>query len=117
MILTGEMYLLILAVSQIFMCIEITSAGGFYGPQGRILRIPLKETQLNEKLRDFKMDNYRITNFEMETAVIYGMSKLLGHQALSLNAIIANRPNGSFSKNPGLVIERLIQFTLDKITK
>jgi len=93
------------------------TAGGFYGPQGRVLRLALDDNALNEKMDNFSFEGINITNFEMETAVIYGMSKLLGHQALSLNAIIANRPNGSFSKNPGLVIERLIQFTLDKITK
>ena len=93
------------------------TAGGFYGPQGRVLRLALEDNALNEKMDNFSFEGINITNFEMETAVIYGMSKLLGHQALSLNAIIANRPNGSFSKNPGLVIERLIQFTLDKIAK
>ena len=93
------------------------TAGGFYGPQGRVLRLALEDNALNAKMDNFSFEGINITNFEMETAVIYGMSKLLGHQALSLNAIIANRPNGSFSKNPGLVIERLIQFTLDKITK
>lgn len=93
------------------------TAGGFYGPQGRILRLALEDNNLNEKMDNFSFEGINITNFEMETAVIYGMSKLLGHHALSLNAIIANRPNGSFSKNPGLVIERLIQFTLDKIAK
>jgi len=53
----------------------------------------------------------------METSVIYGLSKLLGHQALSLNAIIANRANGTFSKNPGLVVENLIKYTLDKLVE
>jgi uridine phosphorylase len=93
------------------------TAGGFYGPQGRVLRLALEDNNLNEKMDSFNFEGINITNFEMETAVIYGLSKLLGHHALSINAIIANRPNGSFSKNPGLVIERLIQFTLDKITK
>jgi uridine phosphorylase len=91
------------------------TAGGFYGPQGRVLRLPLEDDSLNEKMDSFNFNNIRITNFEMETAVIYGMSKLLGHHALSLSAIIANRPLGTFSKNPSLTIERLITYTLNKI--
>ena len=65
----------------------------------------------------FSYDGVRITNFEMETSVIYGLSKLLGHNALSLNAIIANRANGSFSANPPQVIEDLINYVLDKIVQ
>ena len=76
------------------------TAGGFYGPQGRVLRLPLFDANLNSKLDNFSYKDFRITNFEMETSVIYGLSKLLGHEALSLNAIIANRANGDFSKNP-----------------
>ena len=63
----------------------------------------------------FNFEGNRISNFEMETSVIYGLSKLLGHRALSLNAIIANRPNGTFSKDSKLVVERLIKYTLDKL--
>jgi uridine phosphorylase len=91
------------------------TAGGFYGPQGRVLRLPLEDETLNNKMDNFNYNGARITNFEMETAVIYGMSKLLGHHALSLNAIIANRPNGTFSKDPGLTVERLITYTLNKL--
>ena len=91
------------------------TAGGFYGPQGRVLRLPLEDDSLNNKIDDFNFNGVRVTNFEMETAVIYGMSKLLGHQALSLNAIIANRPNGTFSKDPGQTVERLITYTLNKL--
>ena len=91
------------------------TAGGFYGPQGRVLRLPLKDPNLNSKIDSFQYNGFRITNLEMETSVIYGLSKLLGHNALSLNAIIANRANGTFSKNPGLAIENLIKYTLGKI--
>ena len=91
------------------------TAGGFYGPQGRILRLPLQDPKLNSKIDSFKFNGMRITNLEMETSVIYGLSKLLGHKALSLNAIIANRANGTFSENPGLAIENLIKYTLDRI--
>ncbi|MGY0392516.1 nucleoside phosphorylase [Bizionia sp. KMM 8389] len=92
------------------------TAVGFYGPQGRKLRLNLQDATLNSKMDNFEYENNRITNLEMETSAIYGLSKLLGHQALSLNAIIANRANGTFSKNPKEVVENLIQYTLDKIT-
>ncbi len=93
------------------------TAGGFYGPQGRVLRLPLQDPELNSKMDNFNYKDFRITNFEMETSVIYGLSKLLGHHALSLNAIIANRANGTFSKNPKQVVENLIQYGLEHITK
>lgn len=91
------------------------TAGGFYGPQGRILRLPLQDPDLNKKMDTFSYQGMRITNFEMETSVIYGLSKLLGHQALSLNAIIANRATGQFSKDPKAVVEKLITYTLNKL--
>lgn len=92
------------------------TANGFYGPQGRILRLPIQEELINEKLAEFRYNNLRISNFEMETGGIYGLAKLFGHQACSLNAIIANRPQGTFSKNPAKVIEDLIEYTLEKLT-
>lgn len=91
------------------------TAGGFYGPQGRVLRLPLQDDSLNAKLDSFSYEYFRITNFEMETSVIYGLSKLLGHEALSLNAIIANRPNGTFSKDPKQTVENLILYALERI--
>lgn len=91
------------------------TAGGFYGPQGRVLRLPLQDAGLNAKLDSFNYKDFRITNFEMETSVIYGLSKLLGHEALSLNAIIANRANGDFSKDYQKAIEKLILYTLERI--
>lgn len=93
------------------------TAGGFYGPQGRILRLPLQDAKLNNKLDNFRYKEYRITNFEMETSVIYGLSKLLGHEALSLNAIIANRANGTFSKNPRDIVDKLIDYALERIVE
>ena len=74
------------------------TAGGFYGPQGRTLRIPLKETQLNEKLSNFKLNGKIITNFEMETSALYGLSRALGHNACTICAIIANRFSKETSK-------------------
>ncbi len=91
------------------------TAGGFYGPQGRVLRLPLQDPDLNKKMDTFSFNGMRITNFEMETSVIYGLSKLLGHHALSLNAVIANRATGQFSKDPKAVVERLIAYTLNKL--
>jgi uridine phosphorylase len=90
------------------------TAGGFYGPQGRVLRLPLQDSELNSKMDSFKHKGLRISNLEMETSVIYGLSKLLGHKALSLNAIIANRATGEFSEDPKLVVELLIDYTLNK---
>lgn len=99
---------------QIFKGLTAT-AGGFYGPQGRVLRLPIQDTELNHKMDTFLFEGNRITNLEMETAAIYGLSALLGHQALSLNAIIANRANGTFSEDPYKAVDALITYTLDKL--
>ncbi|RZP02693.1 MAG: phosphorylase [Flavobacteriales bacterium] len=93
----------------------IGTAGGFYGPQGRVLRLAIKDSELNNKINSFNYNGYRISNLEMETASIYGLSRLLGHKAISLNAIIANRVNRTFSKNPDKTIESLILYTLDRL--
>ncbi len=93
------------------------TAGGFYGPQGRKLRIPLKETQLNEKLRDFKHNNLLIANFEMETAALYGLSKALGHNACTICTVIANRFKGTVSENYQASVKKLIEETLSKLTQ
>ena len=92
------------------------TCGGFYGPQGRILRLEPKDSIFRNKLESFRYEDLKITNFEMETSAIYGLSKLLGHQACSMNAILANRANGSFSKKPDETINNLIQYTLNKLT-
>ena len=93
------------------------TAGGFYGPQGRVLRLAIQDSGLNNKMNSFLYNGLRISNLEMETATIYGLSKLLGHNAVSLNAIIANRANGTFSKNPAKTIESLILYTLDRLVR
>jgi uridine phosphorylase len=77
----------------------------------------IQDANLNSKLDNFLFEGNRITNLEMETAAIYGLSKLLGHNALSLNAIIANRATGTFSKDPYKAVDELIKYTLDKLTK
>jgi uridine phosphorylase len=81
---------------------------GFYGPQGRVLRLGLTNPQLIEQLTSFRFGNHRITNFEMETSAIYGLGKLLGHQCLSVNAIVANRIARTFTADDAMVVERLI---------
>ncbi|WP_298505110.1 nucleoside phosphorylase [uncultured Maribacter sp.] len=90
---------------------------GFYGPQGRVLRLALDDEHFNTKLAAFAYKTLKVTNLEMETSAIYALSKLLGHSAVSLNCIIANRSTGEFSKNPALAIDNLIKYTLDKLTK
>lgn len=89
---------------------------GFYGPQGRILRLPVKQQGLIEKLTTFRMGEVRISNFEMETSTIYGLGKLLGHNCLSLNAIVANRVCQEFSKDGNAAVERLIARSLEIIS-
>ncbi len=93
------------------------TAGGFYGPQGRVLRLNIQDEELNGKMDNFVFDEHRITNLEMETAAIYGLGKLLGHETLSLNAIIANRATGTFSSDPYKAVDELIAYTLDKLAK
>ena len=93
------------------------TAGGFYGPQGRVLRLNIQDENLNSKMDNFKTNGTRITNLEMETAAIYGLGALLGHQCLSLNAIIANRASGTFSEDPYKAVDALIAYTLDKLAK
>lgn len=88
---------------------------GFYGPQGRVLRMGLKQPQLIDRLTGFSFGNHRITNFEMETSAIYGMGKILGHHCLSLSAIVANRISKEFSKDGGAAVENLIKKTLEII--
>ena len=90
---------------------------GFYGPQGRILRLGLSNPAFIDRLSAFSFGIHRICNFEMETAAIYGMGKLLGHHCLSLSAIIANRISKQFSKDANAVVDRLIQRTLDIVSR
>jgi len=90
---------------------------GFYGPQGRVLRLALEDDKMNDKLASFTFNNKKITNLEMETSAIYGLSKLLGHHALSMNAVIANRAAGTFSSDPKKAVDDLIKYTLEKLVK
>ena len=88
---------------------------GFYGPQGRVLRLGLANPLLIDRLTSFRFGSHRISNFEMETSAIYGLSKLLGHSCLSVNAIVANRVKKEFSKDGKAAVEALIEKSLSII--
>jgi uridine phosphorylase len=93
------------------------TAGGFYGPQGRVLRLDIQDPTLKNKMDNFNFNGTRMTNLEMETSAIYGLGKLLGHETLSLNAIIANRADGTFSADPYKAVDELIAYTLKKLSE
>ena len=93
------------------------TAVGFFGPQGRVLRLALEDAGLNNKIDSFNFNGIRVSNLEMETSAIYGLAKLLGHHACSMNAIIANRANKTFSEDPYKPVEELIVYTLDKLVE
>ena len=100
---------------EVFTGITAT-AGGFYGPQGRVLRLDLSTPEMNQKIESFRFKDLWISNLEMETSAIYGLSRLLGHRAVSMNAIIANRANLTFSRDPYKAVDHLIEYTLNKLT-
>lgn len=85
---------------------------GFYGPQGRVLRLGLHYPKLVDSLTSFRYGQHRITNFEMETSAIYGLGKLLGHQCLSINTVVANRVSKTFSKDGKASVDKSIQYVL-----
>ncbi len=93
------------------------TAGGFYGPQGRVIRLGIQDPELNSKMDRFNYNGIKMTNLEMETAAIYGLGRLLGHNCLSLNAIIANRATGTFSEDPYKAVDELIIYTLNKLVE
>lgn len=93
------------------------TACGFYGPQGRELRLKAAIQGLNEKLTAFDFNGLRVTNFEMETSALFGLSKCLGHQAATVCAIIANRILKKFSKDYKKTVNKLIEKTLQDLTK
>ncbi|KAA9340593.1 nucleoside phosphorylase [Adhaeribacter soli] len=88
---------------------------GFYAPQGRVLRVPLKNEQLIQAYHSFQFEDFKITNFEMETAGYYSLGRLLGHEMLSLNAIVADRVNHRFAENADETINDLILKVLDRV--
>ena len=98
-------------------CVEgITyTANGFYAPQGRSLRLKLARSKHIQQLQSFSYRGHRLTNIEMETAGLYGLGKALGHQMLSMNAILANRELGTFSVQGEKTIQNLIRYCLERL--
>lgn len=91
------------------------SANGFYGPQGRKLRLELADSELNKKIERFRYGNLKITNYEMESAALQGLCKLLGHSAMTVCMIIANRMAGNSSPNYKIAMKNLIKTVLERI--
>lgn len=91
------------------------SAPGFYGPQGRTVRLKPVDPELNKKIAAFRYNNMRITNYEMESSALYGLASMLGHQAVAICAMIANRATGEITKEYIPVMDKLISFTLDRL--
>lgn len=98
-----------------FMDGNTVTSPGFYAPQGRQLRIPVRNPKFLDQITYFNHNGFWLTNFEMETSMLYALGKLLGHQALSINAILGNRVKGTFSKNPYKTIDSIIKKVLDRI--
>lgn len=98
-----------------FMDGNTVTSPGFYAPQGRQLRIPVRNPKFLDQITYFNHNGFWLTNFEMETSMLYALAKLLGHQALSINAILGNRVKGTFSKNPYKTIDSIIKKVLDRI--
>jgi len=92
------------------------TANGFYAPQGRKLRLKPRHEEVNEDLREFSFKGHRIVNYEMETSALYGLSKLMGHEACTVCAVVANRYANSFSKDYKAVISKLIDQVLERLT-
>src|SRR5439155_8410420 len=88
---------------------------GFYGPQGRVLRLGIPNPDLLNRLTHFQFGTHRMLNFEMETAAIYGMGRLLGHQCLSLSSIVANGITRKFTKDTIGLMDRMIERSLQII--
>jgi uridine phosphorylase len=93
-----------------------TTANGFYGPQGRALRIPLKYPDFKDKIRNFKFDTTRATNFEMETSALLALSKALGHNAVTVCLVLANRYSNKFESDYETKMRKLIKEVLDRFT-
>ncbi len=91
------------------------SANGFYGPQGRVLRLNLADMQLNDKIESFRYQQYKITNYEMEGSAIAGLAKMMGHKAMTVCCIIANRRVEAANTDYKPYIEKLVTTVLDRI--
>ncbi len=115
-IVKGSEYLLEKLGEGMIYGITATSPG-FYGPQGRVLRLALKYPELNKLVETFSWNNRRITNFEMETSALYGLGKMLGHETITICAVIANRINGEFCENYKSLMDNFIGKFLTRIAK
>jgi Uridine phosphorylase len=91
------------------------AAGGFFGPQGRELRIPLADPNQNQKIENFTYKGYKITNFEMESSALAGLSKLMGHKAMTVCMVIANRLIKEANTGYKNTIDTLIETVLNRI--
>ncbi|MFI5221280.1 MAG: nucleoside phosphorylase [Bacteroidia bacterium] len=91
------------------------TCSGFYGPQGRVLRADVKIKNILDRLQKINCNGLRVTNFEMETSAIYGLAKILGHEALSVNSIVANRITKQFSKKAKVAMDKTIKTVLERI--
>lgn len=91
------------------------ACGGFYGPQGRVLRLPLADPDQNAKVESFEYEGMKICNFEMESSALAGLSSLLGHKAMTCCMVIANRLAGKANPNYKNSIDGLIQLVLARI--
>ncbi|MCQ4873644.1 MULTISPECIES: nucleoside phosphorylase [Odoribacteraceae] len=93
------------------------TANGFYGPQGRVLRLPIEMPTVNDEIARFSFGNYKIVNYEMESAAIAGLAALMGHQATTICLIIANRATGDASSNYKPYMKKLVEYTLNSLIR
>ncbi|MDY0314275.1 MAG: phosphorylase, partial [Bacteroidales bacterium] len=91
------------------------SAPGFYGPQARVIRLEIQDPEINDKIRSFNYENKKITNYEMESSALFGLSALLGHKAATICVIIANRYAGKYSKDYKPAVKKLIETVLNRL--
>jgi uridine phosphorylase len=92
------------------------TATGFYGPQGRAIRLDLNRTDINEKMMSFNWEGHRITNFEMETSALYALGKGLGHECCTCCVILANRVRQEYSSNNKLAVKKMIETVLERLS-
>ena len=93
------------------------TANGFYGPQGRVLRLPIEMPTVNDEIARFRFGNYKIVNYEMESAAIAGLAALMGHRATTICLIIANRATGDASADYKPHMKKLIEYTLNSLIR
>lgn len=113
---SGSEYLLDLFRPYCVPGITVT-APGFYGPQGRFLRLPLRNPEMIHQLQTFRFNDHRIVNFEMETSALYGLGALMGHRMATVCVLIANRATGNYNKDHKKVVNNLIEMVLNLCTR